>query len=242
MKWSISLSLLACSALIVAQSTASNLEVKITGDEFNSMVNHDDELIKVQRIEDAGTVTDDAFTRSSRPCPPFCVNPLNIEDGVATVAELDVVKFMEIVMKEGNGVMIDARTPNWYQKGTIPGSINIPYSVFEKPADDPELAEALERLGAKQRDDVSTLRRSLEKVGLFNGEDKTDLWDFSDVSYVLLWCNGPWCGQSPRAIRALVSLGFPEDKLYYYRGGMQMWQSLGLSVVHPEKLSTHASN
>ncbi len=241
MKWSFSLSLLACSALIAMQSTASNLEVKITGEESTSMVNHGEELIKVQRIQNTDSTPEDAFARTSRPCPPFCVNPLKIEDGVATVAELDVVKFMETVIKDGNGVMIDARTPNWYQKGTIPGSINIPYTVFEKSSDDPELAEALERLGAKKRDDVSLLRRSLEKVGLFNGEDKTDLWDFSDVSYVLLWCNGPWCGQSPRAIRALVSLGFPEDKLYYYRGGMQMWQSLGLSVVMPENISTHAS-
>ena len=241
MKGSISFSLLACSALIAMQSTASNLEVKITGDEVSSMVNHGEELIKVQRMQNTDNTPEDAIARTSRPCPPFCVNPLNIEDGVATVAELDVIKFMEIAIKDGNGVMIDARTPNWYQKGTIPGSINIPYTVFEKPADDPELAEALQRLGAKKRDDVSMLRRSLEKVGLFNGQDKTDLWDFSDVSYVLLWCNGPWCGQSPRAIRALVSLGFPEDKLYYYRGGMQMWQSLGLSVVHPESISARAS-
>jgi rhodanese-related sulfurtransferase len=241
MKWSISLSLLACSALIAMQSTGSSLELKITGDESTSMVSQGEDLIMVERIQDAYNTPEDAFARTSRPCPPFCVNPLNIEDGVATVAELDVIKFIEIVMKKGNGVMIDARTPNWYQEGTIPGAINIPYTMFEKSADDPELAEVLERLGAKKRDDVSIFRRSLEKVGLFNGEDMTDLWDFSDVSYVLLWCNGPWCGQSPRAIRGLVSLGFPEDKLYYYRGGMQMWQSLGLSVVHPDNVSTHAS-
>jgi rhodanese-related sulfurtransferase len=57
----------------------------------------------------------------------------------------------------------------------------------------------------------------------------------------LLWCNGPWCGQSPRAIRALISLGYPAEKLYYYRGGMQMWQSLGLTTVLPSDVSTYAS-
>jgi len=47
----------------------------------------------------------------------------------------------------------------------------------------------------------------------------------------MLWCNGPWCGQSPHAIRGLLDLGYPAEKLYYYRGGMQAWQSLGLTVV-----------
>jgi rhodanese-related sulfurtransferase len=227
--------------LIAMQSTASSVEVKITEDKPYTMVNHGNELIKVQRIQDTGHTLEGSFVKTSRPCPPFCVNPLNIQDGVATVAELEVIKFMETVMQNGNGIMIDARTPSWYQKGTIPGSINISYEVFEKSSGDPELVEALERLGAKQRDDVSSVRRSLEKVGLFNGGEKTDRWDFSNVSHVLIWCNGPWCGQSPRAIRALISLGYPADKLYYYRGGMQMWQSLGLSVVYPDDISTHAS-
>jgi rhodanese-related sulfurtransferase len=148
---------------------------------------------------------------------------------------------METAMPSGDGVMIDARTSGWYQKGTIPGSVNIPFTVFEKSADDPELVEVLERLGAKQRDDVNVLMRSLEKVGLLDGDEKTDSWDFSEARQLLLWCNGPWCGQSPRAIRALISLGYPADKLYYYRGGMQMWQSLGLSTVVPSELSTYAS-
>ena len=217
------------------------MQVQITEEKPYTLVNHGAELIKVQRIQDTENVLEGSFAKTSRPCPPFCVNPLNIEEGVATVAELEVIKFMETAMNNGDGVMIDARTPNWYEKGTIPGSINIPFTVFEQSPDDPELAEVLERLGAKQRDDVSVVMRSLEKVGLFEGNRKTDTWDFSDAKYLLIWCNGPWCGQSPRAIRALVNLGYPLDKLYYYRGGMQMWQSLGLSVVYPSDITTHAS-
>lgn len=241
MKNSILFSLLICAALISMQSMAANLEVKITEDKPYTVVNHGDELVKVQRIQDTSNTIDGSFTKTSRPCPPFCVNPLNIEQGVATVAELEVIKFMETSMHNGNGVMIDARTPSWHNKGTIPGSINIPFTIFEMSADDPELVEVLERLGAKQRDDVSVVMRSLEKVGLFGGKEKTDTWDFSDARQLLLWCNGPWCGQSPRAIRALISLGYPAEKLYYYRGGMQMWQSLGLSIVMPSDMSTYAS-
>jgi hypothetical protein len=42
-----------------------------------------------------------------------------------------------------------------------------------------------------------------------------------------------WCGQSPHAIKNLLALGYPAEKIYYYRGGMQAWQSLGLTVHTP---------
>jgi rhodanese-related sulfurtransferase len=241
MKNSILFGVLIFSAIITMNVMAANLEVKITDDKPYSVVNHGNELVKVQRIQDTSHMIDGSFAKTSRPCPPFCVNPLNIADGVATVAELEVIQFMETAMHRGDGEIIDARTPSWHEKGTIPGSINIPFTVFEKPADDPELAEVLERLGAKERDDVNVVMRSLEKVGLFSGSQKTDTWDFSEAKQLLLWCNGPWCGQSPRAIHALISLGYPAEKLYYYRGGMQMWQSLGLTTVLPSDVSTYAS-
>jgi rhodanese-related sulfurtransferase len=241
MKNSILFSVLIAAALVTMSSMAANLEVKITDDKPYSVVNHGTELVKVQRIQDTSHTIDGSFAKTSRPCPPFCVNPLNIADGVATVAELEVIKFMETAMHRGDGVMIDSRTPSWHEKGTIPGSINIPFTVFEKPADDPELAEVLERLGARERHDVNVVMRSLEKVGLFSGSQKTDTWDFSDAKQLLIWCNGPWCGQSPRAIHALINLGYPAEKLYYYRGGMQMWQSLGLTTVLPSEYSSYAS-
>ena len=228
-------------AVFGTQTMASDVEVKIASDKPYTMVQHGNELVKVQRIQDTSHLIDGSFAKTSRPCPPFCVNPLIIADGVATVAELEVIQFMETVLQRGDGLLIDSRTPSWHQKGTIPGSVNIPFNVFEKPADDPELAEVLESLGAKPRYDVGFAMRSLEKAGLFDGGEKTDTWDFSDAKHLLLWCNGPWCGQSPRAIRALISIGYPTEKLYYYRGGMQMWQSLGLTTVLPSDNSTYAS-
>ena len=228
-------------ALPAAQLAASELEVNIAKDKPYTMVIHGDDLVKVQRIQDTNHIIDGSFAKTSRPCPPFCVNPLIIEDGVETVAELEVIRFMETALQRGDGVIIDSRTPGWHQKGTIPGSVNIPFNIFEKSPDDPELVEVMERLGSKRRYDVSVVMRSLETAGLFSGSEKTDTWDFSDAKQLLLWCNGPWCGQSPRAIRALISMGYPTDKLLYYRGGMQMWQSLGLTTVLPTHESTYAS-
>jgi rhodanese-related sulfurtransferase len=241
MRNSIFFTVLICAALVTMQAMASGLEVKIAQDKPYTVVNHGSEIVKVQRIQDTNHTIDGSFAKTSRPCPPFCVNPLNIGEGVATVAELEVIKFMETALHSGDGIMIDARTPGWHEKGTIPGSINIPFTVFEKSIDDPELAEVLERFGSRERDDVNVVMRSLEKVGMFDGSQKTDTWDFSEAKQLLLWCNGPWCGQSPRAIRALISLGYPAEKLYYYRGGMQMWQSLGFTTVLPSDISSYAS-
>ena len=47
----------------------------------------------------------------------------------------------------------------------------------------------------------------------------------------ILFCNGPQCGQSPTAIRALLAIGFPPELMLYYRGGLHDWLTLGLPVV-----------
>ena len=58
-------------------------------------------------------------------------------------------------------------------------------------------------------------------------------WDFTNAQHLPMYCNGPWCDQSPRAIRNLLEVGYPRAKISYYRGGMQNWQSLGLTVEAP---------
>ncbi|MCA1706592.1 MAG: rhodanese-like domain-containing protein [Actinobacteria bacterium] len=47
----------------------------------------------------------------------------------------------------------------------------------------------------------------------------------------VFFCNGPQCGQSPRAIRALIEAGQPAETILYYRGGLHDWITLGLPVV-----------
>jgi rhodanese-related sulfurtransferase len=46
----------------------------------------------------------------------------------------------------------------------------------------------------------------------------------------IFFCNGPQCGQSPTAIRALLEAGYPREKILYYRGGLHDWLTLGLPV------------
>jgi rhodanese-related sulfurtransferase len=162
---------------------------------------------------------------------------MRVAPGVTTVGEAEIFRFMERQLAEGTGLLIDARTPSWHEKGTIPGSVNIPFTVFSGAPDAPETVAALERVGGVRRGEVGAMTRKLEQamapLGLFDAHAKTDTWDFSHAKELVLWCNGPWCGQSPRAIKGLIELGFPPEKISYYRGGMQMWRILGLTVVMP---------
>ena len=220
-------------------TSAVALDVNLTDYLAYVEVDHQGESVRVQRVQNQDNVLTDGFAKTSRKCPPFCIQPMQVAPGVTTVGEAEIFRFMDREIASGDGMMIDARTPSWHQKGTIPGSVNIPFTVFEKEVDDPELVKALKSMGGNQRNDVSGTTRSIESVfavmDLFGANMKTDEWDFSDAREVVFWCNGPWCGQSPRAIKALLAHGYPAEKIHYYRGGMQMWKILGLTIVVPEQ-------
>ena len=100
-------------------------------------------------------------------------------------------------------IVTDSRVRADYMGGTIPGAIHLPYT---------EVADRLDVLGCAVD---------------FDG------FDCTEAAQVVLFCNGPWCGQSPTAIRRMIEAGFPAERISYYRGGMQVWRMLGLSVLVP---------
>lgn len=57
----------------------------------------------------------------------------------------------------------------------------------------------------------------------------------------VFFCNGPQCGQSPRAIRDLLYAGHPAETIWYYRGGLHDWITLGLPVVSGEQAPNEAA-
>ncbi len=211
------------------------LDVKITPELEYVEVIHDGKVLRIQRIQDQSHKIEGGYAKTSRKCPPFCIQPIQIAPGVRTVGELEVLDFIQHQLIDGTGLLIDARTPTWHRKGTIPGSINIPFTVFEMTPEDPELIEAMERLGVIRRGEVPQWQRYVEGFGLLDGGLKNDIWDFTNAKELVLWCNGPWCGQSPRAIRALLKQGYPAERIHWYRGGMQMWQLFGLTTIVPEE-------
>lgn len=198
-------------------------------------VQQDGRTIRIQRNQDEENVITGGFAKTSRKCPPFCVHSMLVTPGVTTVGELELLDFLKQRVASGTGILIDARTPEWYAKGTIPGSVNIPFFVFQKESNDPELQFALDQIGVQPRTPgvIERLWASIKRLFGVDVNENAMHWDFSKAKNLLLWCNGPWCDQSPRAIRGLIKLGYPESKLSYYRGGMQDWLVLGLTVVVP---------
>lgn len=108
------------------------------------------------------------------------------------------------MLQDPDAVVVDSRTSDWFVGGTIPGAINIPYTY---------VVDELAQLGCAPD---------------FDG------WDCTDAKPVALFCNGVWCGQSPTAIRNMISAGYPTERIFYYRGGMQVWRLLGLTVIGGE--------
>jgi rhodanese-related sulfurtransferase len=105
-------------------------------------------------------------------------------------------------LEDPDTLVIDGRIRPEYEAGTIPGAVSVPYT------------EAADRLG---------------DLGC---EIDFDGWICEgDLPRVVLFCNGPWCGQSPTAARRMIEAGFPAENISYYRGGMQNWRGLGLTVV-----------
>ncbi|MES9818314.1 MAG: rhodanese-like domain-containing protein [Candidatus Thiodiazotropha sp.] len=208
------------------------MDIKLTSDKPYLHVIHEGKSVKVQRVQDPEYVLKGYYAKTARKCPPFCLQPMQVDSSVATIGEVELFDFMETKFRDGKGILIDARTPEWFERGTIPGSINIPFTVLSK-AGTAENNDALMLFGGRLRGEVGSISRKLEEMGIINSEGKTDTWDFTDAKELVLWCNGPECGQSPRAIKGLLSVGYPTNKIFYYRGGMQMWQLWGLTTVVP---------
>ena len=206
---------LAAAAALLMTGAARAQEVWITPDmpffEFES----NGETLAIEREQDTEHKLSNSFAKTSRPCPPFCVQPATVAEGVETVGELELISFLETHVQAGTGHLVDARVQSWFERGTIPGSVNLPFTVFANDASNPFLDSILRNLGGQL---------------LTSGE-----WDFANAKSLLLFCNGPWCGQSPRAIRNLLAVGYPPEKLFYYRGGMTAWQSMGFNIVVPNK-------
>jgi rhodanese-related sulfurtransferase len=133
--------------------------------------------------------------------------------GVETIAELEVMDYLKKMAAGDDSILVvDSRTPDWVKKGTIPGSINIPWT----------------KLNASKANPI-TIAEVMEEH--FNVVEEDDKFDFSNAKTLVMFCNGMWCGQSPNNIKSLLGLGYPANKIKWYRGGMQDWEVLGLTTV-----------
>lgn len=205
---------LVVSTALAAVPSDAQREVRITTELRSIDVKDAGTTVRIERRQDPASTINPAYARTARPCPPFCIQPAVLAPGVETIGELEMLDYLERVSNGDDTVLvIDSRTPDWVENGTIPGSINISWQQLnpEAGADPMEIADILER-----------------RFGALNQEG---LWDFSAAKTLVMFCNGPWCGQSPTNIRTLLKFGYPAHRIKWYRGGMQDWESLGLTTV-----------
>lgn len=139
--------------------------------------------------------------------------PMMIEQGVRTVGEVEVLDFIKnkLGVLPHEYILVDSRKRDWFEQMTIPSAINIAYDEIEYDEKSPEDFERIMKLLNIQKEGTS--------------------YNFSHAKTALFFCNGAWCVQSRVSIQKLIKMGYPKEKLLWYRGGLQDWLLFGFSVV-----------
>ena len=190
--------------------------------------------IVIKRNQNQQNTVNPIYAKTSRVCPPFCIQPMQLAPGVETVGELEIIDALK-QMAAGDSalLLIDSRTPSWVKNGTIPGSVNIPWTRLN-----PAKGATTQEIISIMVDEFSVALKpekdhfDVDEAVMAGTVD--EVFDYSQAKTLYLFCNGMWCGQSPENIHTLLKFGYPAEKLKWYRGGMQDWEILGLSTVKPD--------
>ena len=190
--------------------------VNITPEIESVTVKHGDKNVTIMRNQNQKNTVNPAFAKTSRKCPPFCIQPSTLAPGVETVGEIEVLAYLRSITEGDESILvIDSRSSDWVAKGTIPGVINVPWTSLDS---------------SRGADSIAIGGILVEK---FNAKNLEGLWDFSSAKTLVVFSNGTWDGQAANEVKALMNYGYPAHKLKWYRGGMQDWEDLGLTTAKP---------
>ena len=172
--------------------------------------------INVQTIQSSNLASKDIDAKCKKTfvTSKGLIQPLNIDIGIKTVAELEVLDFILNKSSKDSSkyILADSRKSDWFDAGTIPSAVNIPFDELEFDEDfEEEYVRAYENLGVKIL--------------------KENKLDFTNAKTVIFFCNASWCSQSPRAIKKLIKVGYPKEKILWYRGGIAAWAGLSFSLT-----------
>lgn len=189
-------------------------EVKITPDIESITIIHNGREVLIERNQDQANLINPEYAKTSRPCPPYCLHPMTLAPKVETVGVLEVINYLKQKSDGDDSILvIDARTVKGVINGSIPGSVSIPWDVLSGKNSSPPI-----------------VRKLLEKqIGV--KINKEGQYCFKQAKTLILFCNGPWCDKSYKNIKTLLELGYPPEKLKWFRGGLQSWESYGLTIV-----------
>jgi rhodanese-related sulfurtransferase len=190
----------------VAASAGQFDKVKITPDITYIYVYHKGKAVKVHRIQDTKHKITGEYANIYRPGKD--IQPIKMHKDIQTIGEVELLTFMKKKVNKKKGLLVDLRSKAAYKKESIPSAVNIPARVKDNKA---KVEKILKILGAKRLADGSL--------------------DTSSVKNVAFYCHGLWCDKSSDFIKTFLELGYPADKMLYYRGGFQMWKILGFTTV-----------
>ena len=155
---------LAILAAATPLAAGEDMAVKIRPDMPSVTVETADGPVEIERIQDREHELTGPFARTSRKCPPFCIQPMTPAEGVATIGELELIDLLQ----DPDAMVLDARTLEWHLEETIPGSYHLPYT---------EVAGRLDELGCTQAgeswDCAEAKRVALFCNGLWCGQSPT---------------------------------------------------------------------
>jgi len=200
--------------LLSAATHAGAQEVRITEDVMEVKYTFNGKTYVISRNQDQNARIPDTYAKTSRPCPRHCLQPMSLYKDVETVGELELLAFLQDYVSTGKGFLIDSRGSDDYRKSTIPGAVNLPSDVFLPEPNNVFFGSVMNMLSGEKSD---------------SGE-----WAFKDPKDLLLFCNGKYCSRSPKAIKNLLAINYPPEKLHWYRGGMQSWTGAGFVTEIPK--------
>ena len=163
-------------------------------------------ILKIHRTQDTKHKLVGEYAITYR--PNTYIQPIKIRKEIETIGEVELLKFIQHFGNHQKGLILDVRDKKAYKKESIPSAVNIPSSLLSNKV---KMQKILKALGAKKLED-GTL-------------------DTREAMHLIVYSHGNWCEKSPLFIKKLLALGYPPDKMLYYRGGFQMWKILGFTTV-----------
>jgi len=64
------------------------------------------ESVRIERIQDTSHKLKNSYTKTSRPAPPFTIQPFEPIKGIKTISELDVIDFISNEVNNNTGILI----------------------------------------------------------------------------------------------------------------------------------------
>jgi rhodanese-related sulfurtransferase len=159
------------------------------------------------------------------------LQPMQLSSKIKTVGELELLSHIKKSQEDESAyILIDARGLSWFEQMTIPTAMNLPFTKIY-------YEEGLDADDFEDENDFEDYEEAYEKMfALLNIKKTKDGLDFSEAKLALVFCNGSWCSQSPKAIYKLINIGYPPEKLLWYRGGLQDWLIYDFPVEKKTKI------